>query len=99
MKYRRLVPIALALVLSACAELRWQRPGADEAVVLQDFVNCRGLAQRKITRLWGPDVPISTNPRLGPPVEPSPAQRRLLERDAEDHCMREQGYTVAPVER
>ena len=92
-----LIPIALALVLSACAELRWQRPGTDEAAILQDFVNCRSLAQQKINRLWGPDVPISTDPRFGPRFEPTSAQRQLLERDAEDHCMRERAYTIVRV--
>jgi hypothetical protein len=87
--------LILAIALAACAEVRWTRPGADGAAPAQDLSACRKLAQEKVTRMYGPPTPVVHDPRFGKDgMQPSPAERQMLQSQAEAACMREKGYTL-----
>jgi hypothetical protein len=90
--------LALALVLSACAELRWQKAGGDEATLNRDLGTCRQLAQERAARMGNFGLPPSTDPRFGS-TGPSQVDQRLQERQAEDACMRGKGYTLVPADK
>ena len=86
--------------VAACAELHWQKPEADAATLAADTAACRAQAQARIARSVGPEVPSSTDPRFGADaMQPSPADRRMRERQLADSCMRDKGYTLVPVGR
>ncbi len=91
---------ALALVLAACSQLEWRKPGGDGTALAQDLTNCRALAHDKAARAGniGLPPPVS-DPRFGPPPGPSLAEQRLQEQQAVDACMRGKGYALVPVEK
>ena len=95
-----LLAFALALIVPACAEVHWHKPGGDAAALPNDLASCRIAAHHSIERRLGPPVPSATDPRFGADMTlPSPAERRMQERMAEDQCMRDKGYTLVPAEK
>ena len=91
---------ALALVLAACGQLEWRKPGGDSTALARDLTNCRALAHDKAAHAGniGLPPPVS-DPRFGPPPGPSLAEQRLQEQQAVDACMRGKGYALVPVEK
>ena len=91
----RSAPLFLALILVSCAPVRWHKPGADGAAPAQDLSACRKLGQEKVERMYGPPVPAAADPRFGRDgLQPSPAERQMLQAQAEAACMREKGYAL-----
>ena len=92
--------LVLALVLAACSQLEWRKPGGDGTALARDLTNCRALAHDKAARAGniGLPPPVS-DPRFGPPPGPSLAEQRLQEQQAVDACMRGKGYALVPVEK
>ena len=88
--------LLFAVALAACAELRWQKAGADQATLAQDQSACGKLAQERTARMWGLAPPASSDPRFGP-IGPSAVDLRLQESQAVTVCMREKGYALVPV--
>ncbi len=86
-----------ALALASCAELRWQKAGADEGAVTTDLSACRKLAQDRTQRMWGVAPQPTVDPRFGP-GGPSQPDLRLQESQAVNACMREKGYSLVSVE-
>ena len=92
-----LLLLPTVLVLASCAELRWQKPGADAGMLSADFEACRTQAQVRIGRAIGPAIPSASDPRFGADIsQPSPTDRRIQEQQLADRCMRDKGYTLVP---
>jgi hypothetical protein len=90
--------LLMTLTLAACSDVSWQKPGGDESGLAQDLGACNKLAQEKMDRMWGvAPVPRSDMSPVFGPTGPSPADRRLQQSQAVTVCMREKGYTLAPV--
>ncbi len=84
-----------SIALASCAQVRWHKPGADGLAPAQDLSACRKLAQEKIERMYGPPTPSTTDPRFGKDgMQPSLAERQMLQSQAEAACMREKGYAL-----
>ena len=78
--------------------MRWAKPDGDTASVAHDAANCRALASETMLRKYGPPVPGRPDARFGPETSlPGPADRRILEQQAIDRCMRGKGYTLVPA--
>lgn len=98
--------LGLSLILAACAELRWQKPGADEAQIQNDTGECRRKARLAAMRepsLRDHGLPeVVGTDRSGRPVvmpRSAPESERLLrEQDYFTSCMREKGYRLVPAE-
>ncbi len=88
-----------ALLLPACGEVRWHKPGTDEISISNELAACRSTAHNSIQRMYGPPQPSSGHPWLGATIEPSPADRQMREQETVSRCMREKGYTLVPVQR
>src|SRR5512134_2697923 len=99
MGLRSAVLLLFAFALASCAQLRWQKAGADEAAIAGDLSACGKLAREKGARAGNLGLPPVWDPRFGAPVGPTQAELQLQERQAADACMRERGYRLVPVER
>jgi len=88
-----------AIALASCAELRWQKAGADEAAVSRDLSACSKLVRDKGARAGNLGLPPVWDPRFGAPVGPTQAEQQLQERQAADACMRERGYRLVPLDK
>jgi hypothetical protein len=88
-----------ALVLAACGEVRWVKPGGDGLSVTNDLAACRATAHSSAQRMYGPQQPSTGHPFLGTSPDPSPADRQMREQEAVNRCMRDKGYALVPVER
>lgn len=85
-----------ALVLVACAELRWAKPGVDAAALQQDLDACRLRARAQVARS-GPRLPPVIDPRFGTEVgQAKQVDQPVREEDLAHRCMREQGYSLVP---
>jgi hypothetical protein len=97
---RRFFAILPALLVAACGEMRWTKPGGSDADVNADLANCRAAAHASIERSLGPRLPQTSQGRMGnAPIDPSPADRQMREQQAVDSCMREKGYQLVPVDK
>lgn len=106
-RYARLAPLlGILLTLSACAELRWQKPGTDEAQIRSDTGECRRRARLAAMREPSlrdhglPEV-IGTDRSGRPIVMPRSlpeSERPLREQDYFTSCMRQKGYRLVPAE-
>jgi hypothetical protein len=85
-----LLALAFALGLSSCAEVRWHKPGGDDAALAQDLAACRKQARDKFGGA-GRLGPPMTDPRFGP-MGPSQADLQMQESQAVGTCMRGKGY-------
>ena len=86
--------LALALGLSACAGVRWHKPGGDDATLAQDLAACRKQAQEKFGGTGGLGLSNAGDPRFGGPFGPSQADLRMQEGQALGACMRAKGYVL-----
>src|SRR5687767_7361203 len=94
-----------ALLLAACAEMRWSKPGADQAAVSRDLDECRGNALRRAAPL-GPGAPTA-DPQVPVDRAATPAGNRSAtgssnERFIAEHenvrvCMTGRGYQLQPA--
>ena len=87
------------MVLASCAEMRWQKAGADEAAIGRDLSACRQQARMKGAPAGNLGLPPVWDPRFGAPVGPTQAEQQLEERQAADACMKERGYRLVPAEK
>jgi hypothetical protein len=95
---------ATALILAACAEMRWSKPGVGSAKLEEDLAQCRGEARMQASRESLPRSPGSPQAiradAAGRPVVAPPASRGtdtlVLEQDLTSACMRGKGYELAP---
>ncbi len=96
----RLFTYALALLLTACGEMRWTRPGGDHASAGNDLANCRVAAHSSTERMYGPMLPpVTSGGQFGnAPVGPTPADRQMREQETVNRCMRDKGYALVPVD-
>jgi hypothetical protein len=97
---RKFVPI-LALLLAGCGEVRWAKPDGDTSSLAQDEASCRAAASEQVQRQYGPPAPAAnrhSDPKYGAdPGMPSQSDRRVLEAQAVNRCMRARGYALVPV--
>ncbi len=93
---RAATALFLAIALASCAELRWQKAGADEAALASDLSACRRQAQDRTQRMWGIAPQPTMDPRFGP-GGPSQPDILLQESQAVNACMREKGYALVSV--
>jgi hypothetical protein len=102
----RLSAVAVALLLAACADLQWEKPGVDAAALDQDLQQCTQRARlearrEEIPRLDSPLV-LRADPQGRPVVVPSSPRttdRYLAEHDFTAACMRTKGYVQQQVKR
>jgi hypothetical protein len=85
---------ALALGLCACAGVRWQKAGGDDAALAQDLAACRQQVQAKVGGAGSLGPPTATDPRFGALFGPSQADLRMQESQALGMCMRGKGYDL-----
>src|SRR5258708_32199124 len=92
--------LLFALALSACGGgVRWQKDGADEALLTGDLSACRKQAQA----LYGGAAAMvpggsSIDPRFGP-GGPTPADNLMQQEQSAGACMRAKGYTLGSGEK
>jgi hypothetical protein len=98
---KKLIPILAAALLAGCGDLRWAKPDGDASTAARDEGNCRAAASESVARHYGPPVPAGNrygDPRYGADQSiPSASDRRVLELEAVDRCMRSQGYALVPA--
>jgi hypothetical protein len=107
---RRVPSFALLLVsllmLGACAgTMRWEKPGADQAMAQNDSAECRQAAQREAFRYYSPPFPYW----YGWPYGRGPSymayrmswesDRFSTENRLQAFCMRSRGYELVRVEQ
>ena len=87
------------LALSACADVRWAKPGVDAAELERDLAACRSLAADRAARqgALAPPSPV-LDPKFGSMPGPTPMDLRVQERQHEERCMRAKGYSLVPSE-
>jgi hypothetical protein len=95
---------AIALVIAGCAEVQWQKGGADAATMSRDLGECRDAAQSRAMLETRPDALASTRTIITDPARttsPYPyrteTDRFLLENDLTRACMIQRGYELAPA--
>jgi len=93
---RNAASLFFAIALAACADVHWQKPGADEAETSRELSACRKLAHEKMQRMWGAaaDAPRTEISPVFGPTGPSQADIRIQETQAVTVCMREKGYAL-----
>ena len=97
---RNATVLLTALALAACAELRWQKAGADPETLGADIDACRALAQERVGRAIGPAVLSRPDPRFGSDTsQPGPADRLIQEQTIAERCMRDKGYSLVPADK
>ncbi len=90
--------LSFALALAGCGELRWAKPGADEAALTRDLSACRQLAQQSAARAGNIGLPPVSDPRFGGAAGPTLVEQRMQEQQALDACMRSRGYALVPAD-
>ena len=93
--------VAVLPLLTGCADLRWEKPGVEAAVLDQDLEQCTQRARLdarrgEIPRLDAPLV-LRADPQGRPVVVPSGPRntdRFLAEQDFTAACMRAKGYAL-----
>ncbi len=108
--YLRLCAVAFLCATAACADLHWQRGGADAATRDADLEGCRQQGRAQSARLaWpypGDRTRMAAFDRAGRAVlTPYPfptwldTDRSVLEVELIGDCMRRKGYALAPQEQ
>jgi len=96
---RKACLLLFALALAACGGgVRWQKAGADEAMLASELSACRKQAQ---TMYGGAAAMVpagSIDPRFGP-TGPTPADNLMQIEQAVGACMRGKGYALVSVEK
>jgi hypothetical protein len=87
--------LLFALALASCGEMRWQKPGGDDASLVQDQAAC----DRKARDMYGnPNAllpPAGISPRFGP-TAPTQTDVVMRESQVSGACMRDKGYVLVP---
>lgn len=97
---RAYLALGAALCLLGCAELRWDKPGAEAEAVTKDLESCRSQARATLARTATVAPPVSIDPKFGSvSSQPSVAGRAIEEQEAADRCMRGKGYHLVPVQQ
>jgi hypothetical protein len=101
---RNLAIIAI-VVLGACADMQWTKPGVDAAGVERELADCRMAARQRV--LQQPESLSSAVPQIGGPagashpvVVETPVRqddRFLAEHGATRACMQQRGYQIKPA--
>ena len=89
----------MACSLAGCAEMRWHKPGGDDAALAQDLAACRKQAQDRFGGAGSFMPSTAIDPRLGAPFGPSQADLRMQESQALGMCMRGKGYSLEPGDK
>jgi len=90
------VLLFFAIALAGCAEVRWSRPGGDDAELARDLSACRKEAQDRYGTAGAPLASPQLDPRFGP-TGPTPAEARMQQAEGVGKCMRGKGYDLVPV--
>ena len=77
--------------------MRWTGPGGDGSALQQDAKACRVIAAENAARRGTFSPPVTYDPRFGPAPGPTQMDLRVQERQEEERCMREKGYTLVPA--
>jgi len=85
----------LALGLSGCTGMHWQKPDASSTDVANQLEACRKEAQARYGAAATLGMMSPTDPRFGP-TGPSQADVRMQESQATGTCMRGKGYVLVP---
>jgi hypothetical protein len=85
-----------ALLVSACAEVHWQKKDGDNSNLANDLAACRKLGLER-SMAMGTSIPRSEISPVFGPTGPSPADARMQEAQVVTGCMREKGYVLAPA--
>jgi hypothetical protein len=107
---RTYLALGAALCLLGCAELRWDKAGADAEALAQDLESCRSQARATLSRSTTIASPVIVAPQIDPVSkqittlgsagqQPSLASRAIEEQEAADRCMRGKGYHLVPVQQ
>ena len=98
-----LVAVTAALLLGACAEMKWTKPGANAATVSRELDDCRATALRRGTAIQPAAAP-SAEPQLpidrgassagNRSVAGSSNERFVAEHEQVRACMTERGYQL-----
>jgi len=107
MNSRCATALLLPLLAAGCANLQWQKPGADPAVLKHDLSECQDSARlraRNEAPLFGQPAPFPIGVDTRGRVVSGRAgyyetERALMENDFTRHCMGERGYKLAPAEQ
>src|SRR4051812_32734211 len=100
-----IVAALAVLMLGACAEMRWTKPGSDAATVSRELDACRGAALR---REGAPQPPAAPSADPQTPVDRAATsagnrsvvgtsnERFVAEHEAVRLCMTQRGYRLEP---
>ena len=99
--------IVILLFVSGCADLRWSKDGADEAMLARDLDDCSRSARVQASSQVlanGPATPqvMGVDPQGRPFVAnpfPASSDRYLAEHDLQRFCMTGKGYQLVPADR
>ena len=92
----------IVLCLAACGDMRWRKPGSDDASLGNDLASCRVAARAAMQRMYGVLQPFggARDPRFGmDPGRITPADRQMREQEAVGRCMGEKGYALVPADK
>ena len=96
----RITPLPAVLLLTffftGCADVQWQKPGADQAATDRDEQECTALARRNAQRSGPLALPPVGDPRFGPPMGTSQSDRLMQANEDLSNCMKEKGYRLVP---
>jgi len=96
----RVAPLLATLILTffftGCAELRWEKAGADPATTDRDDQECTAIARRNAQRSGPIALPPVCDPRFGAPMGTSQSDRLMQATEDQANCMREKGYRLVP---
>lgn len=103
---RNVLPIALLLGVAACGPLpHWEKPGVDQATLVQDSTQCRRAAQQEAFRFYTTPVPIyawgygrAWRWPGGFWQSSFDGDRDFTENRLAAFCMRSRGYELVPTE-
>jgi len=96
---RKACLLLFAFALAACGGgVRWQKAGADEAMLAGDLSACRRQAQAMYGSAAAMAPTGSMDPRFGP-TGPTPADNLMQQEQAVGSCMRGKGYALVSVEK
>lgn len=108
---RTYLALSAALCLFACAELRWEKAGADTEAMARDMESCRSQARATLSRTATLAPPVIVTPQIDPVSkqitttlgsagqQPSVASRAIEEQEVADRCMRGKGYHLVPAQQ
>jgi hypothetical protein len=88
--------LILTLFFTGCADLRWEKAGADLATADRDEQECHARARRNAQRSGPVALPPVGDPRFGAPMGTSQSDRLMQANEDLAACMKERGYRLVP---